>query len=90
VVPTQGLTEDSRYGDTKLVNSRVIFVWYVDEMLNIWDAEKGEFILQLQIPKHNTLDLRLSGDGSKIFHIHSEFVQAWDIWTGSNCGYCGI
>ena len=81
-VSTKSFTKDSRYGDTKLVNSRLIFVWYVGEMLNVWNAEKEEFILQLHIPKHKTLDLRISGDGSKIFHIHSEFIQAWDIWTG--------
>ena len=81
-IPAQSLTKDSRYGATKLVNSRLIFVWYASEMLNVWNAEKEEFLLQLHIPKHNTLDLRISGDGSKIFHIHSEFIQAWDIWTG--------
>ena len=81
-VPTQRLTQDSRYGDTKQGNSRLIFVWYMDEMLNIWNAEKGEFILQSNIPKHNILDLRISEDGSMIFYIHSEFIQAWDVWTG--------
>ena len=83
-IPAQGLTKDSRYGDTNLVNSRLIFVWYVGEMLNVWNAEKEEFMLQLHLPKHNTLDLRISGDGSKVFHIHSEFIQTWDIWTGGS------
>ena len=82
-ISTQSLAKDPRYGDTKLVNSRLIFVWYIGEMLNVWNAEKGEFIMQLHIPEHNTIDLRISGDGSKIFHIHSEFIQAWDIWTGA-------
>ena len=82
--PIQSLTTDSRYIDTKLVDSRLIFVWYVGEILNIWNVEKEEFTLQLHISKHNTIDLRISGDGSKIFHIHSEFIQAWDIWTGVN------
>ena len=79
-------TKDSRYGDTKLVDNRLIFIWYVDEMLNIWNAEKEEFILQLPIPKHSILDLRVSGDGSKILHICSEFIQVWDICTGMIMG----
>jgi WD40 repeat protein len=86
-VPTQSFTEHPKYVDTKLVNSRIIFVWYVDEMLNIWNAVEKVFILQLRIPKHNTLDLRVSGDGSKVFHIQCEFIQAWDIWTGTATGY---
>ena len=82
-MPSQDLTKGSGYGDTKLVNSKLIFVWYAGEMLNIWNTEKGEFVLQLCIPKHSTLDLRISGDGSKILHIHNEFIQAWDVWTGA-------
>ena len=85
-IPTQTSTKDSRYGGTKQANSRLIFVWYLSEMLHVWNAEKGEFILQLHIPKHNTLDLRISGDGSKIFHISNNFIQVWDIWTGVTMG----
>ena len=82
-IPAQWLIKNSRYENTKMVNSRSIFVWYVSEMLNVWNAETEEFMLQLHIPQHNTLDLRISGDGSKIFHIHSEFIQVWDILTGA-------
>ena len=85
-VPTQSSTKDSRCGDTEQVNSRLIFVWYVGEMLKVWNAKKGEFIMQLHIPKHNTLDLRISGDGTKVFHIHNELIQAWDLWTGATIG----
>ena len=85
-IPSQGLTKDSRYGDTRPINSRLILVWYIEEMLNVWNAEKGEFILHLHIPEHNTSDLRISEDGSKVFHIHSKSIQAWDIWTGVTMG----
>ena len=85
-IPAQSLIKDFKYMDTKLVNSRLIFVWYVGEMLNVWNAETEEFMLQLHIPKHNTLDLRISGDGSQIFHIHGDFIQVWDIWTGVTVG----
>ena len=85
-VPTQSSTKDTRYEDTKQVDSGLIFVWYVGDILNIWNAKKGEFILQQHIAQHNTLDIRISGDGSKIFHIHRGFIQAWDVCTGVTMG----
>ena len=36
--------------------------------------------------RHKVLDLRISGDGSKIFYINEEFIQAWDMWTGETMG----
>ena len=33
-----------------------------------------------------SLDLRISGGGSKIFHIDREFIQVWDLWTGIATG----
>jgi len=32
------------------------------------------------------LDLRVSGDGSKVFCLYEKWIQGWDIWTG---GYVG-
>jgi hypothetical protein len=77
---------DHKYGDVKLTNSRLAFVWYADNKINIWDPEQGKFLLQADIPGHNLLDLRISGDGSKIFWIDGKFIQAWDIWTGQAVG----
>jgi len=80
-------------GNVELIDSELVFVWYGDEKINIWDPEKGKFLLQADIPRHNMLDLRISGDGSKIFHISGRFIQTWDIWTGEamdkveNLGY---
>ena len=64
------------------INSRMIFVWYADEKINIWDPEKGKSLLQADIPMDEVLDLRISGDGSKIFYTNEGFIQAWDVWTG--------
>ena len=61
----------------------------MDEEISIWDAGKGGFLLQVNAPEDTILDLRISGDGSKLFYIHCEFIQAWDILTGETMGKVG-
>ena len=87
--PSQILAKYHRHRDTKLVNDKLIFVWYMDEEINIWDAVKEVFLLQVNAPKDNMVDLRISGDGSKLFYIHYEFIKVWDIWTGVTMGKVG-
>jgi len=83
---SQTLAKDYKIGDIKLTNSRLVFVWYIDEKISIWDPEKEKFLLQKHIAGHKVLDLRISGDGSKIFCITERFIQTWDIWTGEVIG----
>jgi len=78
--------EDYKHGGVKLINSRLVFVWYGDGKVNIWDPEKGKFLLKADIYEDSLSDLRMSGDGSKIFCINGEFIQAWDMWTGEAIG----
>ena len=78
--------EDCKHEDVKLINSKLVFAWYRDGKVNIWDPEKGKYLLQVDISKHRLLDLRISGDGSKLFFIHEDFTQAWDMWTGEAVG----
>jgi len=42
--------------------------------------------LQANISEGKLLDLRISGDGSKIFCINMELIQVWDMWTGEAVG----
>jgi WD40 repeat protein len=84
--PSQALAKHYRHGHTKLINNRLIFVWYMDEEVSVWDAGKEEFLLQVSAPEDTTVDLRISGDGSKLFYIHCKFLQVWDIWTGVTVG----
>jgi len=72
--------------DYKLFNSRLVFVWYGDGRINIWNPEKGEFLLQEDVSEDHLMDLRISGDGSKIFHIDKGFIQVRDLWTGMATG----
>ena len=84
--PSQALAKYYRNKDIKLINNRLIFVWYMDEEISVWDTGKEEFLLKVNAPEHTILDLRISGDGSKLFYIHCAFIQAWDIWTGESMG----
>ena len=80
--PSQALAKYYRHGHTKLINNRLIFVWYMDEEVSIWDAGEEEFLLQLNAPKDTIVDLRISGDGSMLFCIHHGFIQVRNVWTG--------
>ena len=73
-------------GGVQLVDSRLIFVWELGEEVHIWDVEKGRLIQVVNIPNDQVEDVRISGDGSKVFCLHEEFIQAWSTWTGEAMG----
>ena len=81
--------EDSHQSNTQSVDSRLIFVWYADKKINIWDAEKGELLQTMSVSGDCIQDLRVSGDGSKIVCLGGSSIQAWDIWTGEAVGEVG-
>ena len=72
--------------DTQLIGGRLISVWCTDENLTIWDTEKGELLRTVNAPKHEVKDLRISGDGSMVFCLDAESIQAWSVWTGEVMG----
>jgi len=78
--------DDSHQSSTQLNDNKLIFVWYADKKINIWDAEKGKLLQTIKIPGGTVLDLRVSGDGSKVFCEYWDAIQAWDIWTGKTMG----
>ena len=69
--------------DVRLIDNKLMFVWQTDEKIHIWD-EKGE----LQIVNSSGVgeDVRISGDGSKVFCLYSMSIQAWSIQTGEVVG----
>jgi len=83
--PVQTLAKDS-HNNIQMIGSKLIFVWYADQKINIWDAEKGELLQTIEVPISSVINLRVSGDGSKVFCMNIESVQAWDIWTGEAVG----
>ena len=71
--------------DAQLIGGRIICVWLEDGIIHIWDTEKQE---HLQIPSIQSIvnDLRISGDGLKIYLLGKRSIQAQSIWTGEVVG----
>ena len=65
--------------DAQLIDGRVIFVWYKDGKIHVWDTEKAELLQTLDTSEPS--GLRISGDGSKIISLCRGFIQAWSMWT---------
>jgi len=84
--PLQLLTGDSHQNNIQPIGSKLIFVWHADSKINIWDAEKGELLQTMNVPRSDLKDLRVSGDGSKVFCLYEGLIQAWDIWTKEAMG----
>jgi len=82
----QILAEGSHQSNTRQFDNKLIFVWYADEKINIWNAEKGGLLQTINVPGGSVSVLKVSGDGSKVFCIYKESIQAWDIWTGEVMG----
>ena len=74
--------------DAQLIEGRMTCVWFgdKDKKIHIWDTEKGEHQMPDAQPIHGLWDLRISGDGSKIFLLGKKSIQALSIWTGEVMG----
>jgi len=82
-ITTWGISTGLYKGSSQTpVNSKLIFVWYADRKINIWDAERGEILQTVDVPEDYVVDLSVSGDGSQIFCLHDRSIQAWDVGTG--------
>ena len=78
--------EDIVYVDMQLTGGRLIIVWYnvSKDGIHIWDAEKGALQI-IDIPDY-IVDLRITGDGTRVLQMDQDFIQAWSIWTGEPAG----
>ena len=68
--------------DVQLVDGKVILVWNENGKVHIWDAEKGEIVQEVTISPLRCNRLRISGDGSKVFCLHDDKIEAWSMKTG--------
>ena len=72
--------------DVQLIGNRLIVVWYEwPGKIHVWDTEKG----RVQIMEADNIfqgGLRISGDGSRVFDIDEEYIQAWSLQTGQSTG----
>ena len=78
--------EGSIWRDVQLIEGRLIVIWHQGWKINIWDGEKGEFLQTVDAPISSARGVRISGDGSKVFYLTEESIQAWSIWTGETIG----
>ena len=74
--------------DMRLVDNRLILIWENQEFLfkgekHIWDSKKGK--LQ-KIKPTPYMRARISGDGSKVFFLNDQSIQAWSIYAGRVIG----
>jgi WD40 repeat protein len=75
-----------RQGDAQLIDDVLIFIWWADERIHIWDAEKGELIRTVNAPGENVMSVRISGDGSRVFCLDKDFIRARLVSTGEIVG----
>ena len=64
--------------DAKLLDGRLIATWCDSVTINIWDIGKGEHLKTLITSGCD--DLRISGDGFKIFSLGGGYIEAWSMW----------
>jgi WD40 repeat protein len=68
--------------DAQMINGRLVVVWLGNGPMHIWDTKRGELLQVVEVDLDGTRDLRISGDGSKVFLLAKKFIQAWSMWTG--------
>ena len=83
--------EAKHSGDCKLIDGRLVFAWYQDEKIHIWDTGKGELIKTLDVlgPSYS-LRPRIAGDGSKVILLLGRNIQVWSMWTWEPLGEVGL
>jgi len=83
----QTSAKDYHVSNVQLVNGRLVFVWYMSKKFYLWDVEKGELLQTVDAPLSGYIwDIRISGDGSNIFCLYHQFIQAWSTQTGKVVG----
>ena len=72
--------------DALLINNRLIYVWTkpFEEMVYIWDTEKGEY--QIVDTKNDIMNVKISGDGSRVYSLQYHYLESWSILTGEGNG----
>ena len=72
--------------DSRLFDGRLISAWSRDYDLHVWDYGSGELLWEKSGMMLLCRDLRLSEDGSKVFWLDYDSIQAWSVQTGEGVG----
>ena len=76
--------------DAQLVNGRMLFVWQAKWKIHMWDAENGELLWEVGGSFSYLDDLRISGDGSRVFGLSAPFIYVLSLQTGEVIGEMDI
>jgi WD40 repeat protein len=71
--------------DARVIDGRLIIVWYEKGEINIWDAENQQ-LLSTNFDFSVFGNLKISGDGSNIFLLDWDHIRLWSIQTSKNIG----
>ena len=74
--------------DARLIDNRMnaLLLIDVDGEICIWDGEKSKCLQRVHMGRSKCRGIRISGDGSKVFCLIGQSIQAWDIQTGEAVG----
>ena len=82
------LTPAKGIRDTHLANDRLIVVWLVGEeqRYHVWDTSDGRLLRKVYSSLGRVNDLKIAGDGSKIFGLRGVSIEARSMRTGEWAG----
>jgi len=80
-------TENINLRDIQLIDDKLIFVWYAEKEVHVWDVTKDQLLRKIHVSSNwIARDLRISRDRSKVFYLDRYTIHAWSIWTGEAVG----
>ena len=82
----QNPAKGSRKCNTQLINGRLMFVWYSDQKIHVWDAGNGETLWEAKVPWGYLDDISISGDGLRVVGLGAPSICAWSLQTGEVVG----
>ena len=68
--------------DIQLIGDRLIFIWHANKIIHTWDVREEKLLLTVDAPWPGFRDIKISGDGTRVFCLDHIYLQVWSIWTG--------
>ena len=78
--------EDNTWRDARLMDGKLVVVGCRDNKVYIWGTNKDDPPQLLATLSSDLKGLRISGDGSKVFYLSEESIQACSAHTGEPIG----
>jgi WD40 repeat protein len=72
--------------NARMIDGRLVVVWLREGKIYIWDTKKDKLRQVVDADSDASRNLRISGDGSKVFLLAGKFIWAWSLWTGKAMG----